>query len=467
MARVSLSRLVNKLPRHSIIGRLVHPLLEERRTLAGRMSWIGIAIIAAFLFIALFAGFVAPFNPLALADQKDIPPWTNAPVLRNNSFVTANGTWYSVENVSGVLTPVGFLYGGNAQSVNNVGSTSIRPGQYVEVWDFQLDIKRDDVRAAGFAIRLLRDRTDSGHFARVNVSEDGGRTWLASYDIRTVGTYVRIDLTGLTGWSASTLNNTNFRFHILHESDAGAPGNLTVDYFGATATWLSYWHLMGTDLLGRDVFSRVLYGTRTSLAIMAIGVFVALAVGFPLGLYSGYRGGKFDKVLVLIMDSLYSFPGLLFAGLIAVLLGKGVVNIGLAVTVIYVPLYFRVTRSQVLSAREELYVEAARAAGARPSRIVFRYIAMNVIVAIPVIFSISAADAILTAAGLSYLGLGVEVPTPDWGLDLSAAAERIDNGIWWSSFFPGFVIVVLTVGLSFLGEGLNDIMNPLLKKERT
>src|SRR3989304_3770350 len=223
---------------------------------------------------------------------------------------------------------------------------------------------------------------------------------------------------------------------------------------------------MGTDAIGRDVFSRLLYGTRTSLIIMVIAVTTAFAVGFPLGLYSGYRGGNFDKVLVLVMDSLYAFPGLLFAGLIAVLLGKGVLNIGLAITVIYIPLYFRVTRSQVLSAREELYVEAARAIGAPPARTMFRYIALNVLVAIPVIFSISAADAILTAAGLSYLGLGVEAPTADWGLDLSAAAEVIDNGIWWSSFFPGLGIGILTIGLSFLGEGAKEIINPLFKKER-
>ena len=166
------------------------------------------------------------------------------------------------------------------------------------------------------------------------------------------------------------------------------------------------------------------------------------------------------------MDSLYAFPGLLLAGLIAVLIGKGVVNIGLAVTVIYIPLYFRATRSHVLSAREELYVEAARALGAPPGRILWRYIAANVLVAIPVIFSLSAADAVLTAAGLSYLGLGVEAPTPDWGLDLSAASSRIGVGIWWSSFFPGLIIVLLTIGLSFLGEGLNDIINPAVRRGR-
>src|SRR2546428_10888638 len=140
---------------------------------------------------------------------------------------------------------------------------------------------------------------------------------------------------------------------------------------------------MGPDSVQRDVFTVILLGTSTSLEIMAIGVFVVLLLGFPIGLFSGYTGGRIDKVLVLVMDSLYAFPGLLLAGLIAVLVGKGVVNIGLAVTVIYIPLYFRSTRSLVLSVREELYVEAARALGASPRRIIWRYIASNVLVAIP------------------------------------------------------------------------------------
>ncbi len=224
---------------------------------------------------------------------------------------------------------------------------------------------------------------------------------------------------------------------------------------------------MGTDSAGRDVFSRVIWGARTSLTIMAIGIIIALAVGFPVGLFSGYVGGRIDRLLVLIMDSVYAFPGLLLAALIAAVIGKGVFNIGIAITVIYIPLYFRVTRNQTLSVREEPYVEAARALGARPLTVMFSYIAYSAVIAIPVIFSLSSADAILTAAGLSYLGLGLEIDVPgDWGRDLSDAQRFLGVGVWWTSLFPGLMIILLTIGLSFLGEGLNDIVNPLLKKER-
>jgi peptide/nickel transport system permease protein len=457
MLRKYVERVLSWLPRHSILGRVVHPMFEERKTLAGRMTWIGLFIIAAFVFIAIFAGVLAPYDPIQLSDEHDVPPWTNAPVSRNETFSAWSGNWTTAFRQYTVSW---------AQGVNGTGVTTKTAGEVLTVRGFSLSIRRDAVERVGAVLWILPNAT-ADHYLTMEVSWDAAATWSLPIEVRTLGSLARIDLSNLTTWSAAKLATGTLQLRLTHASDAGAGGNVTLDYAGVTVVWRSYWHLMGTDPVGRDVFSRVLYGTRTSLVIMAIGVTVALAIGFPLGLYSGYRGGWFDKGLVLFMDSLYSFPGLLFAGLIAVLLGTGVFNIGLAVTVIYIPLYFRVTRSQVLSAREELYVEAARAIGAPPMRIVFRYIMMNVIVAIPVIFSISAADAILTAAGLSYLGLGVEAPTPDWGLDLSGAANLIDNGIWWSSFFPGLVIVILTIGLSFLGEGLNDIVNPLLQKERT
>ncbi len=225
-------------------------------------------------------------------------------------------------------------------------------------------------------------------------------------------------------------------------------------------------HLMGTDHLGRDVLSRVFWGARTSLMIMAIGVLVALVVGVPIGLTSGYLGGLVDRTLVLVMDSIYSFPGLLLAMALAAILGRGVVNIGIAITVIYVPLYFRVVRNHVVAVKQELFVEAARALGASPSSVIVRYITFNVISSIPVIFSISAADAILTAAGLSFIGLGIDPPIPDWGADLATAQQWLPNNIWWTSFFPGFMILLLTVGLSMLGEGINDIVNPLLRRTK-
>jgi len=222
--------------------------------------------------------------------------------------------------------------------------------------------------------------------------------------------------------------------------------------------------ILGTDGLGRDVFSRIIFGARTAIFVTFVAVSISLSFGVLLGLLSGYAGGKFDSIFSLIMDAVYSFPGLILAIVLAAMLGPGIVNTALAIAVIYTPTYFRMVRGLVLSLKESLFVEAARAIGARDRTIVFKYIFPNVLSSIPIVLSLNAADAVLTLAALSFLGLGLPAPTPDWGFDLKAGHAYLASQIWWPSTFPGLMIVILTLGFSLFGEGLNEILNPELRR---
>lgn len=222
-------------------------------------------------------------------------------------------------------------------------------------------------------------------------------------------------------------------------------------------------HWFGTNRIGQDVMSRVIWGARVPLAVVALSAAIALAVGAPLGLVSGFYGGPMDRVLVLVMDSIYAFPGLLLAIVVAAVIGPGVVNVSLVIALVYAPTYFRVIRNHVASVKAELFVEASEALALPRTTVLTRYVLPSVAQSIPVIFSVSAADAILTQAGLSFLGLGLPVDVPDWGLDVSRYASLIQS-MWWAVFFPGLMIVILTTALAFISEGLNDILNPLLRR---
>jgi peptide/nickel transport system permease protein len=228
-------------------------------------------------------------------------------------------------------------------------------------------------------------------------------------------------------------------------------------------------HWFGTNVRSVDVLSVVIYGSRTAVEVVVLAVLFSLLIGVPLGLISGYYGGWLDRILVLVMDALFAFPYLLLAIVIAFLLqnsvGSGVLTAAIAITVIYVPQYFRVVRGSVLSAREEPYVEAARALGAKPRTIMGRYLFFNVIQSVPVIATLNAADAILTLAGLGFLGFGIQ-PTQaaEWGYELQRGVADMGAGLWWTSVFPGLAIVLLVTGLTLVGEGLNDVLNPVLRR---
>ena len=231
---------------------------------------------------------------------------------------------------------------------------------------------------------------------------------------------------------------------------------------GGQMTAPSRTHIMGTDNLSRDIWARMVYGARTILGVAIAAALLSAIIGIPLGLLSGFAGGLFDRVLSLVMDSMYSFPGLILAIAFAAMLGPGVINITLAVAVVYIPTHFRLVRGQTLAIKEEVYVEAARAIGARRGTILSRYIFPNVIATVVVILSLNIADAIMTEAALSYIGLGLPAGIPDWGMDLSMGKKFLPSGTWWMITFPGLMIVMLALGFTMLGEGLAEILNPRL-----
>lgn len=221
---------------------------------------------------------------------------------------------------------------------------------------------------------------------------------------------------------------------------------------------------LGTNHVGQDMLSRIFWGGSIMLQVAVLSVLICLIIGVPIGLLSSYAGGVLDKTSSLIMDSIYAFPGLVLAIAIAATLGRGVVNMALSIAVVYVPSYFRVIRSQVLTIKELTYTEAAKAAGAKRRTILFSYILPNVVPSIVVVATVNFADAILTAAGLTFVGLGVEKSIPDWSYDLTDGRALLPIGAWWVITFPGIMIVLLALGFTLMGEGLSELLNPRLEQ---
>ncbi|AAZ59243.1 putative ABC transporter, oligopeptides [Prochlorococcus marinus str. NATL2A] len=218
-------------------------------------------------------------------------------------------------------------------------------------------------------------------------------------------------------------------------------------------------HWCGTDRLGRDVCIRTLAASGVALQVVFVAVSLAVLVGIPLGLLSGYIGGLVDRVLVLFMDTLYTIPVLLLSVVMAFLLGRGILNASIALCVVYIPQYFRLVRNQTSQVKSELYIEAAISMGASPLWVIRKYLLKNVLTSVPVVLTLNAADAVLVLGGLGFLGLGLPENIPEWGSDLNMALVALPTGIWWTAIYPGMAMFVLVLGLSFIGEGLEKILS--------
>lgn len=395
-----------------------------RRVLNGR-KWYGVdwwmvvissIMVLFFIFIAFFPNAIAPYDPLEQVGPRFLPPGDvpDAEVL----VLRADSPIESLEDIAGEgRVPTGVVQG--APSSEDIRSEADRITDELAV-----DGSGDRVR-----LKIVRFETLEEVLAAVESGE--------------------VELGAGSSMEMEPL--------MADYPDLVIAGPITGEKGGKSFP-------LGTNQIGQDVLSRLAWGARIALTIGFTASLFSLFIGVPLGLLAGYVGGKFDRVVTLIMDSLYAFPGLILAIAIAAVLGPSIVNVIVAIAVLYIPTYYRIVRGQTLSTKEGLHVEAARSIGATKTSIMRRYIFPLVIPSVAIIFSVNIADAILTGAALSFLGLGLPPTTPDWGIDLARGQEFIQRG-WWLITFPGIAVMLVVLAFTMLGEGLMEIFNPKLRKQ--
>ncbi|KTR86299.1 peptide ABC transporter permease [Leucobacter chromiiresistens] len=233
-------------------------------------------------------------------------------------------------------------------------------------------------------------------------------------------------------------------------------------------------NLLGTTVSGFDVLSRVIWGAQTALFVIAAAILCSIFLGIALGLVSGYFGGWLDRILVVLCDAIYAFPSLLLAIVMSIVISRGqstlfggILATALSITVVFVPQYFRVIRAEVVRVRSEPFVEAARVIGVPTGRILVRHVLRNSVRSLPVVVTLNASEALLTLAGLGFLGFGIEATSAaEWGYDLNRSVADVTSGIWWTSVFPGVAIVLVVLGITLVGESLNDLSDPRLRQRR-
>lgn len=396
----------------------VRRMLNARRWYGADWWFVAVAsvLVTIFIFIALFPQLVAPYNPQALVGPSFLPPgaYPPTPVL----IVPVSSSIKSLKDMAVTQSQpqpnIATIQGGNSASALNDAA---------QIVDNQL--------TDGLSLRPNIDR-----YATV---QDVLQAVVNGTDQAAV-----LDHTEFT--------NVQSQYPSLHIAESLRGGPQTAGGF-----------LLGTNDIGQDILSRLLWGTRIALIIGFSASIVALVVGVPLGLMAGFIGGALDRLMSLLMDSMYAFPGLILAIAITAVLGPSVLNVIVAIAVLYIPTYYRIVRGQTLSVKEEVYVEAARSIGARAREILQRYIFPNVIPSVAIIFSVNVADAILTGAGLSFLGLGLPPTIADWGIDLARGQRFIQNAPWMITF-PGLAILLVVLAFTLLGEGLTEIFNPKLRE---
>ncbi len=470
------------------VRELRHTLHLVRRS---PLTLSGVIIIALFVVVALLAALapavIAPYPQDAGAvyyrGEFFQPPFSRTHVVRNET-IAATYSWSGWIGWTGDETtrippcpcpvPLGgaplnwtiqaepIVQSANVARSNLSGETFVAGG-------FRLDdVYTPDIQFVGVQIR---ERASPGNRLAVSLSWDGGATW--SSPLLTSGRNFSatlwaetVDFTSATQWTPEKLASANFRVRVEHVTDPLRPeGPAEIDFLSVRVNFDGKYVLLGTDELGRDYLSRIIMAAPLDLLIAIVVVTSALLIGVVLGVVSGYYGGWVDEAIMRVTDIFLSIPGLILALAFTAALGPGLLNVMTALVITWWPGYTRLIRAQTLSVRENLYVEAARAVGVPSGRIVIRHVLPNSIAPVLVNATLDMGTVILVASALSFLGLGVQPPDPEWGAMVSDGRFYIiAQGWWWLSTFPGLAILFASLGFNLAGDGLRDILDPRLRR---
>ena len=442
------------------------------------LAMLGLAIVASFIFLAFAGPFLAPYPFSYHNDEKNGPPAGRPVVSRNESALDFSGYgWaYVRQGQEFPLVSNQNLARQTLATDDDLRALSGHLGDSVIFRRFQLRVYTDEIRAVIVTLQYNSSDEQPGSLLDIAVSWDNGNTW--SGVIKTPlrfsdedQSWFTLDFSNATAWNAWKLADLNFVVRIVHDFDPSLPFpakgvGMGLDALRVIVLFNGDYHVLGTTVDGEDVISGLLLGAAISIRIGLIVVVIGTLIGSVLGAVAGYTGGPLDELIMRITDIFLSIPGLILAMAVAAAIGRSLDTVMYALIVVWWPPYTRLVRGQALSVRENTYIEAARASGGSEMRVVGRHILPNTLSPILVQASLDVGSVVLVAAGLSYLGLGAQAGTPEWGLMVSKGFTYFPpaGNNWWQVGFAGLMIFLFVLGFNLLGDGVRDILDPRLRR---